>query len=104
MRTRELMALKKALHALTPNQLKSVRDEIDQMAGRVRATEIIEARMDETTGCPHCGSRRRVRNGSANGLQCYLSKDCGRSFNALTGMALSDLHQRGKWPTALRQR
>lgn len=99
MRTRELTALKKALHALTPNQLKAVRAEIDQMGGRVQAIEIIESRMDETTGCPHCGGRRRVRNGSANGLQRYMCKACGRSFNALTGTPLARLHQRGKWPS-----
>jgi transposase-like protein len=98
-RTREMLALKQTLHALTPNQLKAIRAEIDQMAGRVRAVEIIESRLDESTGCPHCGSRHRVRNGSANGLQRYRCKDCGRTFNALTGTALARLHQRGKWPS-----
>lgn len=97
--TRELTALKKALQALTPNQLKSVRAEIDQMAGRVQAIEIIEGRMDETTGCPHCGGLRRVRNGSANGLQRYRCKDCGQTFNALTGTPLARLHRGGKWPS-----
>lgn len=99
MRTRELWSLKKALHALTPTQLKTIRAEIDQMAGRVHAIEIIEGRMDEVTGCPHCGSHHRVRNGSANGLQRYRCKDCGRTFNALTGTSLAKLHQRGKWPS-----
>jgi len=97
MRTRELMALKKMLHTLTPSQLKAVRAEIDQVTGRVHAIEIIEGRMDETTGCPHCGGRH-VRNGSANGLQRYLCKDCKRTFNALTGTSLARLRQRGKWP------
>lgn len=99
MRTRELMALRKALPALTPTQLKFVRSEIDQLTGRVHAIEIIEGRMDETMGCPHCGGRHRVRNGSANGLQRYRCKDCGRTFNALTGTPLARLHQRGKWPS-----
>jgi transposase-like protein len=99
MRTRELMALKKALHTLTPTQLKSVRSEIDQLAGRVHAIEIIEARMDQSAGCPHCGGAHRVRNGSANGLQRYRCKDCSRTFNALTGTPLARLHQRGKWPS-----
>ncbi|MDA8361430.1 MAG: IS1595 family transposase [Gammaproteobacteria bacterium] len=92
-----MLALKKVLHALSPNELKTIRAEIDQMAGRVRAVEIIESRMDESTGCPHCGSHHRVRNGSANGLQRYRCKGCRRTFNALTGTPLARLHQRGKW-------
>jgi transposase-like protein len=35
--------------------------------------------------CPHCAGERIVRNGSADGLQRYKCRACGKTFNVLTG-------------------
>jgi len=33
----------------------------------------------------YCDSSRIVRNGTRNGLQCFLCRDCGRQFNERSG-------------------
>ena len=35
--------------------------------------------------CVYCGSSRVVRNGTRNGLQRFLCRDCGRVFNERSG-------------------
>ena len=47
--------------------------------------------------CPACTSRRYHRHGHANGLQRYRCRDCGRSYNDLSGTPLARLRQRDKW-------
>lgn len=42
-------------------------------------------------GCPHCGAAgdRLVSWGQSHGLRHYRCRDCGRTFNALTGRAFA---------------
>ena len=47
--------------------------------------------------CPHCAGERIVRNGSADVLQRYKCRGCGKTFKALTGSPLSRLLRKGKW-------
>jgi len=58
---------------------------------------VIERHQQGTPICPHCGKTHIVRNGHCDGLQRYLCRYCGTSFNALTGTPLAHLHLRGKW-------
>lgn len=39
-----------------------------------------------------------VRNGQAVGLQRFECRDCGITFNRLTGTLLARLSRRQKWP------
>lgn len=39
-----------------------------------------------------------VRNDVTRGLQRYRCRDCGRTFNALTGTQLVRLRHRERWP------
>ena len=39
-------------------------------------------------GCPHCGSRKIVRNGHKHRKQAYVCRDCGKSFVSTTGSAI----------------
>ena len=59
----------------------------------------IEARFAASPCCPHCRSTAVYKWGSANGLKRYRCKikDCGRTFNALTGTPLAQLHKRELW-------
>jgi len=52
-------------------------------------------------GCPHCGAAgdRLVSWGQSHGLRHYRCRDCGRTFNALTGRALAHLRKREQWPS-----
>lgn len=50
----------------------------------------------QPVACHHCGSRHVVRNGTRNGLQWVLCRDCHRSSNATTGTSLSTLRNKEK--------
>ncbi len=47
--------------------------------------------------CPRCDGTRHFRHGQANGLQRYRCRDCGRTFNDLSGTPLARLRMREKW-------
>ncbi len=47
--------------------------------------------------CPRCACTRHYRHGQANGLQRYRCRDCGRTFNDLSGTPLARLRMREKW-------
>ena len=50
-------------------------------------------------GCPHCGAAgdRLGSWGQSHGLKRYRCRDCGRTFNVLTGTALAHLRKREQW-------
>jgi transposase-like protein len=58
---------------------------------------VIEERLQGLRMCAHCHSWHVVRNGQARGLQRYKCRDCGKTFNVLTGTPLARLRYRDKW-------
>jgi transposase-like protein len=67
------------------------------LAGKGSANEaiaLIETRFAAEPACGHCKSQRFGGWGKASGLKRYKCKDCGRTFNALTGTPLAQLHRR----------
>ena len=42
--------------------------------------------------CPHCHSRKVVRNGHKKGKQAYVCRDCGKSFVATTNTGIFGSH------------
>ena len=61
------------------------------------AIELIDTRFKADPCCGHCGSRAVGKWASQNGLARYRCKDCERTFNALTGTPLAQLHRRDAW-------
>ena len=57
----------------------------------------IELGVDEEQRCPHCGTGGAVSRGKARGLRRFRCKECGKTFGALTGTALSGLHHKEHW-------
>ena len=96
MRQRDLKRLKAMLVTLTLSQRRELMSELQVTEGRATSVGIIENR-GRQDGCPHCGNQKVVRNGNADGLQRYQCRECGRTFNALTGTPLARLRQKGKW-------
>ncbi|OON64152.1 transposase [Massilia sp. KIM] len=47
--------------------------------------------------CPRCASPSWHRHGHANDLQRYRCRECGRTYNDLSGTPLARLRLRGKW-------
>ena len=48
-----------------------------------------QVRFKSEITCPHCSSKRIVKNGRYNGSQRYLCKDCRKTFNVATNSLLS---------------
>lgn len=51
----------------------------------------------ESFGCPHCGQCHVRPWGRAGGKPRYRCADCRKTFNPLTGTALSGLHYKDRW-------
>jgi transposase-like protein len=61
------------------------------------AVELIDTRFCADPTCGHCGSRDVRGWSSQSGLKRYRCKDCAKTFNALTGTPLAQLHRRDAW-------
>lgn len=66
-------------------------------AGLDQVTAVIGQVGAQSRQCPACTSRRYHRHGHANGLQRYRCRDCGRTYNDLSGTPLARLRLRDKW-------
>lgn len=85
------------LKQLTPEQRKRV---VRHLMGRESAPVLgATAPLPAPTGCPHCSAAvdRLGSWGQSCGLKRYRCRDCGRTFNALTGTALAHLRKREQW-------
>lgn len=64
---------------------------------RAAVSAAIEANPDAPRACPHCGHSKVVCCGKTDGLQRFRCKECGKSFNALTGTPLARLRKKERW-------
>lgn len=85
------------LNALTPAQRDALLAALKSKASSDDALALIETRFAADPVCGHCGAKRFGTWGHATGLRRYKCKDCHRTFNALTGTPLAQLHCREKW-------
>jgi transposase-like protein/uncharacterized protein (DUF433 family) len=97
MRKRELNQIVQAIERLSCMQRRELIDRLAAQDAKQEALELVERRMQDLRMCAHCHSWHVVRNGQARGLQRYKCRDCGKTFNALTGTPLARLRHRGKW-------
>ena len=88
-----------ALGELTEAQRQTAMAVLSGQGDLAAVTAQIEARFGERAWCPHCKSLRVGPWGRAAGLRRYRCRDCGKSFNALTGTPLARLRKRGAWKT-----
>ena len=83
------------LNTLTSQQL-------EQLQQSVTTTQTVRdsLRFIEQAGpkaCPHCGGVHVVKNGTQAGLQRYLCRACGKSFNPTSSTPLSRLRHKDKF-------
>lgn len=97
MRQRELNRIVKAVEQLSCIQRKQLIDHLKAHEASHEVGELVERRLQGLRMCAHCRSWHVVRNGQARGLQRYKCRDCGKTFNALTGTPLARLRYRDKW-------
>lgn len=98
MKDKQLQELLTLVEALSVRQYKALAGHLADMdKAPTKTIGVIERRQQGTPTCPHCGKTHVVRNGHPDGLQRYLCRGCGITFNALTGKPLAHLHLRDKW-------
>ena len=64
---------------------------------QTRTVDMLQAAVAGKQCCPRCQGNRLYRHGEANGLQRFRCRDCGRTFNCLTGTPLARLRHKDKW-------
>lgn len=97
MKTQDFQALVEQLGDLTDVQRTALRAALAGKGSDNEAIAMIETRFAAEPCCGHCKSKRFGTWGHAAGLRRYKCKDCNRTFNALTGTPLAQLHRRDAW-------
>lgn len=96
MQARQFQRLLQRLSDLTRRQRASLLAVLQPAVRLDRTIELIESGATRPP-CPRCRSAHTYRHGHANGLQRHRCRDCGRTFNALSGTPLSRLRHKGRW-------
>jgi len=97
MRRLELNRVFQAIQAMTWSQRRELTSRLQAVQAKEEVGVIVEDRLQTLRMCPRCNGQHVVRNGMAQGLQRYKCRDCGRTFNALTGTPLARLRYRQRW-------
>lgn len=96
MRARELKRWMDEAAKLTPGQREQVLARLHEGAMEDAVAAVLQSR-GHPAQCPKCGCTRMVRNGQADGLQRFKCRDCGATFNILSGTPLARLRHRATW-------
>ena len=97
MKSQEFQALVEQLNELSATQRSALLAALRSKGSTNEALALIETRFAADPCCGHCGSKHFGTWGHANALRRYKCKDCNRTFNALTGTPLAQLHRRDAW-------
>ena len=85
------------LRLLNQPQRLRVLDALHPAAGLEQVIALIGQIREAGRCCPRCSSRCWYRHGHANDLQRFRCRDCGRTFNDLSGTPLARLRLHGTW-------
>lgn len=97
MRKEAFEAMLESTGRLTPHQREVLVERLRLLETGPGAGREVERVLPEALHCPSCGSSHCLRWGQQSGLQRFRCKDCGRSFNRLSGTPLAHLHHRERW-------
>ena len=85
-KSEELNVLMQMFNNLSASDKKTFLDSLNKSEDRDNILETIKAK--EINACPHCKSIHFVKNGTKNGTQRYLCRDCKKSFVTESGTIL----------------
>ena len=97
MEAQDYRAFVEQLNELTSSQRAALVAALKTRGSVDEVIATVEMGFAAAPSCGHCRSGRFVSWGHATGMRRYKCKDCGRTFNALTGTPLGHLHCREKW-------
>ncbi len=97
MKTKEFQSFVEQLGDLSAVQREVLVAALQSKGSATDVIAMIETRFAAAPACGHCHSERIGPWGQVSGLQRYKCKGCRRTFNALTGTPLAQLHRREVW-------
>ena len=97
MRRHQFNTVIRAIQEMSWSQRRQLMAGLKAVQACEETRRIVEERAQWLAACPHCRGLHVVRNGVARGLQRYKCRDCGKTFNALTGTPLARLRYRERW-------
>lgn len=97
MKSADFQILVEQLSELSETQRATLISALKSNLSTDDALRLIDTRFEADPCCGHCRSKSIGTWGQANGLRRYKCKHCRRTFNALTGTPLAQLHRRDAW-------
>ena len=97
MKAQDYQAFVEQLGDLTSGQRAALLAALTSESSSSEALSMIETRFAADPACGHCGSKAFGGWGRQHDLKRYKCKSCRKTFNALTGTPLAQLHCRDKW-------
>jgi transposase-like protein len=85
------------LKDLTATQRAALRELLGKTQHEKNPAAIVDEKFASNPVCPQCQSDSLHKWGIVSGIQRYRCKDCGRSFNALTGTSMARLRKKELW-------
>ncbi|MFL6707559.1 MAG: IS1595 family transposase [Massilia sp.] len=87
--------------SLVPELTARQRERLCLQLAELVSGDQVAALVDQSAlaglACPRCAKCDLYRDGKTDGLQRYRCKQCGRSFNGLTGTPLARLRHKTRW-------
>lgn len=97
MKAKGFQELLTQLEDLSEVQREALLSALKRKLGLDDAIELIDRQFKANPCCGHCGSKSVGGWSSQSGLARYRCKNCLKTFNALTGTPLAQLHRRDAW-------
>jgi transposase-like protein len=97
METLAFRSLLEQLTELTVRQCAQVQSLLGHCDARQQVGSLLDQAAQVKLCCPRCAGTRWYRHGHESGLQRYRCRDCGKTFNALSGTPLARLHYKERW-------
>ena len=85
------------LKDLTKAQRAALCEVLGKTQQEKNPAAIVDEKFAANPECPQCRSGSLHKWGIVSGIQRYRCKDCGRSFNALTGTSMARLRKKELW-------
>ena len=85
------------IDALSSAQRADVRAILSGRSSEAEVIAALEGHVLAARLCVHCQEHGVVCRGRASGLRRFYCGHCGKTFNALTGTPLAQLHYKGRW-------
>lgn len=82
---------------LSPEEQEYALETLQSKNGLATVIAALEETAERERQCPHCQAPGAQRRGTVSGLARYACRECGRTYNALTGTDLARLRMKERW-------